>query len=137
MIRELFIPTLLSAALALPAAAQTAAAGGVEGVWRNPKNTVHIQIKPCGANLCGFVVWASPKAKADAKEAGTDPLVGAQLFRNFEAGKSGTWRGRVFVPDLNATFGGSAQLIDANTLKARGCLIAGFACKTQNWKRVS
>jgi uncharacterized protein (DUF2147 family) len=109
----------------------------VEGVWRNPKNTVHIHIKPCGANLCGYVVWATAKAKADAKEAGTDPLVGAQLFRNFQPSKTDTWKGRVFVPDMNATFGGSAQLIDANTLKAKGCLIAGLACKTQNWKRVT
>ena len=135
MIREFIIPTLLGAARLAPAAAQ--AAGGVEGVWRNPKNTVHIQIKPCGANLCGFVVWATAKAKADAKEAGTDPLVGAQLFRNFQPSKTDTWKGRVFVPDMNATFGGSAQLIDANTLRAKGCLIAGFACKTQNWKRVT
>jgi uncharacterized protein (DUF2147 family) len=137
MIREFIIPTLFGAALALPFAAQAQAAGGVEGVWRNPKNTVHIQIKPCGTNLCGYVVWATPKAKADAKEAGTDPLVGAQLFRNFESSKTRTWKGRVFVPDMNATFGGSAQLVDANTLKAKGCLIAGLVCKAQNWKRVS
>jgi uncharacterized protein (DUF2147 family) len=135
MIRQFIIPTLFGAALALPAAAQ--AAGSVEGVWRNPKNTVHIHIKPCGANLCGYVVWATAKAKADAKEAGTDPLVGAQLFRNFQPSKTDTWKGRVFVPDMNATFGGSAQLIDANTLKAKGCLIAGLACKAQNWKRVT
>ena len=135
MIRQFIIPTLFGAALALPAAAQ--AAGSVEGVWRNPKNTVHIHIKPCGANLCGYVVWATAKAKADAKEAGTDPLVGAQLFRNFQPSKTDTWKGRVFVPDMNDTFGGSAQLIDANTLKAKGCLIAGLACKTQNWKRVT
>jgi len=63
--------------------------------------------------------------------------VGSQLLRNFSPSKSGTWRGKVFVPDMNVTVSGSAELLDANTLKARGCIFAGIGCKSQNWKRVS
>ena len=36
------------------------------GVWRNPHDTVHLEIKDCGATTSGVVVWASPKAEADA-----------------------------------------------------------------------
>jgi len=136
--------TLISISLAAAAIAATtmaapvavAAPAGVEGVWRNPKNSVHIKIQPCGANLCGYVVWANDDAKEDARKGGTPTLVGSQLLRNFTPSKSGTWKGKVFVPDLNATFSGSAQLMDANTLRARGCLIAGLGCKAQNWKRL-
>ena len=40
------------------------------------------------------------------------------------------------MPDLNATFTGTAQLIDSNSLRARGCLFAGIGCKSQVWTRV-
>ncbi|ODT88655.1 DUF2147 domain-containing protein [Phenylobacterium sp. SCN 70-31] len=137
MFRRTLISTALAAvALATPAAS-AAQPSGVEGVWRNPKNSVHIRIQPCGEHLCGYVVWATEDAKEDARKGGTANLVGSQLLRNFSPSKSGSWRGRVFVPDLNATFSGSAQLVDENTLRARGCLIAGLGCKSQNWKRIS
>jgi len=136
MLHRTLISALIAAAgLALPMTAN-AQAPGVEGVWRNPKNSVHIQIRPCGSNLCGYVVWANDHAKEDARKGGTANLVGSQLLRNFEPSKTGVWKGKVFIPDLNATFSGTAQLLDADTLKARGCLFAGIACKAQNWKRV-
>lgn len=121
-------------ALASNAAAQPAA--GVEGVWRNPKNSVHVNIKACGQKLCGYVVWASEDAKADARKGGTENLVGLQLLRDFGPEKPGVWKGKVFVPDLRATFAGRAELVDANTLRARGCLVAGVFCKGQTWRRI-
>jgi uncharacterized protein (DUF2147 family) len=137
MIRRTLISALSLAAMALALPATAAAQSPVEGVWRNPKNSVHIKIQPCGDNLCGYVVWANDNAKEDARKGGTPNLVGSQLLRNFAPSKTGTWRGKVFVPDLNATFSGSAELMDANTLKARGCLFAGIACKSQHWKRIA
>ena len=67
-------------------AAITAAAANTDrsvGLWRNPKNSVHVRSHPCGASMCGTVVWANDKAKADAARGGTATLVGSQLFRNF------------------------------------------------------
>lgn len=135
MRRPLAFALIAAAALAAPAAASAQEA--IYGVWRNTKDTVHIQILPCGEYLCGRVVWANEEAKADARRGGTPNLVGSQLLRNFAPGKGGAWRGRVFVPDLNVTVTGTAELLDANTLKARGCIFAGFGCKSQQWKRVS
>lgn len=129
----------LAAALVLasaPAMAQGPVSDPIFGVWRNPKNSVHVEMRACGQAVCGYVVWASAKAQADAREGGTDKLVGLQLLRNFERTQKGAWRGKVFVPDLRATFSGTAELVDGNTLKAKGCLIAGLACKTQLWKRL-
>lgn len=127
----------LSAVAALAAPSLASAQESIYGVWRNPKNSVHINIEPCGQYLCGRVVWATDKAKEDARDGGTANLIGSQLFRNFAPSKTGTWKGKVFVPDLNVTVSGSAELLDANTLKARGCIFAGIGCKSQNWKRVS
>ena len=129
---------LLAAATVLGATSAFAAPLAVapEGVWRNPKDSVHIALKPCNGQICGYVIWASPKAEAAAQKGGTPKLVGAQLLRGFVVDDAGIGRGKVFVPDLNATFGGSAQLIDARTLRAKGCLFANVICKTQIWTRI-
>ena len=141
MTRSLAFAASLVAGLSvsLGALAQPAAAGAssIAGVWRNPKDTVHVEIRSCEGSTCGYVVWASPRAEADARKGGTERLVGLQLFRQFEQDKHGTWRGKVFVPDLNATFSGSALLVDANTLRAKGCLFANVLCKAQDWRRVA
>ena len=105
------------------------------GVWRNPKNTVHVEIKPCGGGrACGNVVWANDDAKADAKKGGTPNLIGLQLLRDFQLQKNGSWKGKVFVPDLNMTLSGTADFPDASTMKAKGCLL--LFCKSQTWRRV-
>lgn len=124
----------LAASLAIvsPASAQDTF---TYGVWRNPKNTVHVEIKPCGdGRACGNVVWANEDAKADAKKGGTPNLIGLQLLRDFQLQKNGSWRGKVFVPDLNMTLAGTADFPDATTMKARGCLL--LFCKSQTWRRV-
>jgi uncharacterized protein (DUF2147 family) len=124
----------LMAAAALPASAEDSFN---YGVWRNPKNSVHVEIKPCGGGrACGVVVWANDEAKADAKKGGTADLVGLQLLRDFQLQKNGSWKGKVFVPDLNMNFNGTADFPDASTMKAKGCLIGGFLCKSQTWRRV-
>ena len=120
-------------AVATPASAQDAPF--TYGVWRNPKNTVHVEIKPCGGGrACGNVVWANDDAKADARKGGTPTLIGLQLLRDFQLQKNGSWKGRVFVPDLNMTLSGTADFPDPTTMKAKGCLL--LFCKSQTWRRV-
>jgi uncharacterized protein (DUF2147 family) len=133
------VQAVVAVAVLMAAAPAAAAADGpdaIQGVWRNPKNSVHVDIKPCGKGMCGYVVWASPKAQKDVKEAGGE-LLGMQLLRNFEKTDRGAWRGKVYVPDVRATFSGTAELVDSNTLRAKGCLFAGIGCKVQLWKRLS
>lgn len=123
----------LTAAATSPASAQDAPF--TYGVWRNPKNTVHVEIKPCGGGrACGNVIWANDDAKADARKGGTPNLIGLQLLRDFQLQKNGSWRGKVFVPDLNMTLSGTADFPDATTMKAKGCLL--LFCKSQTWRRV-
>src|SRR3546814_5950044 len=93
------------AVLAALAASSTAAANTPErsfGVWSNPKGSVHVRAEPCGDRMCGIVVWANDKAKADAARGGSPQLVGVTLFRDFERSRPAVWRGRVFVPDIRS-----------------------------------
>lgn len=106
------------------------------GVWRNPRNSVHVRIQPCGPAMCGTVVWASPRALAKAREAGTPNLVGAQLFRQLRPQGGGSWGGRVYVPDLARTVSGRLRVQGSNAVVS-GCLAGGLMCRTQTWTRVS
>ncbi|WP_173426250.1 DUF2147 domain-containing protein [Sphingomonas hengshuiensis] len=106
-------------------------------VWRNPSNSVHIRAAPCGAGvMCATVIWANDKAKADARRGGTETLIGTQLFRNFKATGRNQWKGEVFVPDLNHTFGGTVTPIDDDHLLGKGCTLFGTVCKEQIWTRI-
>jgi uncharacterized protein (DUF2147 family) len=105
-------------------------------VLRNPSNSVHVRIHPCGKSRCGTVVWANAKAKADSARGGTTNLVGTELFREFREVSPKVWKGKVFVPDLNKVLTGTGTVKDHNTIVARGCLFAGMGCKSQTWTRV-
>ncbi len=151
MFARLQLARLLAAAVVMTvpvtwvqaAAAQTVEAHPIEGagfpfgLWRNPKDTVHIEIRPCGQAACGYVVWASAKAEADVKRAGDQPLIGSQLFRDFTPIGGDAWRGKVFVPDLRMTFSGTAKPVEGTGLRARGCLVANYICKSQIWLRTT
>ena len=83
----IMLAVLLTVRAAAPAEAQPAAAPSVYGVWWNNHQNVKVQTKPCGALLCGTVVWANAGAVHDAKVKGTDPLLGidpGQLSRLFQ-----------------------------------------------------
>ncbi len=121
--------------LAVPATAQRAS--GWEGIWRNAGDTVRIKVARCGPGLCGTVVQASAKAKADAAAGGTDRLVGTQLFHDFRREDDGLWYGQVYVPDIDQTFDGTIEQVDRDTIVGTGCLFANFGCKSQTWTRVT
>lgn len=105
------------------------------GVWRNPADSVHLALSDCGDTVCGRVRWASEKAKADARRAGTDPLVGLDLLRSLKPAGDGRWRGQIFIPDLRKEVVGTITLVDRNTLRVRSCVI-GVLCRAQLWTRL-
>lgn len=123
------IPLLALAAAATPPA-------GFAGKWKNPKDSVIIDVAACGEALCGTVTWASDKAKAEAAKAGTPHLVGTQLLSGFKPDGKGGWKGTIFVPTHRVRAGARVRLIGDRTLTVRGCSFIGMICKTQTWTRV-
>jgi uncharacterized protein (DUF2147 family) len=127
----------LFAASTFASTADAQSAAQPTGVWRNPRNSVHIRIQPCGPAMCGTVVWASARAQAKAREAGTANLIGAQLFRQLRPEGGSSWGGRVFVPDLQRTVPGRLRVAGPNAVIASGCIAAGLVCRSQTWTRIS
>ena len=127
----------MATAIALLPSFAIAQSVGQDLVLRNPQNSVHVRIHPCGKTRCGTVVWANAKAKADSARGGTPNLVGTELFREFREVSPKVWKGKVFVPDVNRVFTGTGTVKDKDTIVARGCLIGNMGCKSQVWKRVN
>lgn len=112
------------------------AAQDFSGVWRNPQDSVHLELHPCGENICGEVVWATDTARKAALRFSDRELVGQQLFRDFKQGEDRSARGKVFIPDLGLTFKGAARHLDSNTIKVKGCVVGNLICKSQVWTRL-
>jgi uncharacterized protein (DUF2147 family) len=132
----LIVPLL--AALALTGTAQAGAAppSGLDGsIWENPYHSVKVRTGNCAGKLCGWVVWATPEAQADARDSGTAWLIGTPLLEDYPAAGPGWWRGHVFVPDMGHTFTSTIALIDDRTLKVSGCVLGGMICKSQIWHK--
>lgn len=107
----------------------------LEGAWRNPKGSVEVRIGPCGEALCGTVITATPSAIADARDSGFPTLVGMQILRDYRPSGHGRWQGTVFVPDMGRSFSSHIVMVDADHVLVSGCLLGGFLCKSQLWRR--
>ncbi|MDB4558686.1 DUF2147 domain-containing protein [Amylibacter sp.] len=121
------LSTMLS--FALPAAADP-----VIGLWKTEpdrKNlTSHIQIRQCGANLCGKIVKAFDPTGKEVKTKN----VGKELFWNVQPVGNGIYKdGTVIVPLLNVKAKADMQLI-GRKLKVTGC--KGVVCDGQTWTRL-
>jgi uncharacterized protein (DUF2147 family) len=132
--KRIFIALASVAAIAAPAAAS--AQHSVEGLWENPKHSVVIKVANCGTAYCGTVVRASPKAKKNAREAGTDYLVGTQILSDVRPDGKGGFKGRAFVPKHNVRAGATIRWAGPDAMLVKGCVI-GIICKEQRWTRVS
>lgn len=130
--RQALLPLL---PIMLGAASPPEAAGSATGLWRNPHGTVVVRTSNCGANLCGAVVWASPEAISDAREAGVENLIGTQLLRDYRPNGPGRWRGTVFVPDMGKSFYSTIVQRGKDRMLISGCILGGLICKRQEWSR--
>lgn len=129
---------LTAIALALGLVAAPAFADPVFGTWQTgvDENTgyyAHIEVKQCGATICGPVVQSFEQGGKPI----ASPNVGKNIPREMVAEGDGKYRGKVWRPSDDKIFVGKMELDGANTLKVKGCVAGGLICKTQVWTRVN
>jgi len=108
----------------------------VIGIWLNPHGSVAVRTGLCNGRLCGWIVWASHEALDDARDSGVASLIGTELLEDYARQDSRRWSGTVYVPDMGHRFSSTITQSSANILEVKGCLIGGFLCKAQNWRRI-
>lgn len=125
----------MSFLLALTLAAATGGtADPAVGLWTNPKGSLTVRTRRCGAQLCATVVSASERAKVKAADAGVAQLVGTEIFSDYRRDRDG-WAGTLFVPDKGKRVSSTLELAGGNRVKISGCLIGRMICKSQVWTR--
>lgn len=116
------------------------------GVWIDDTGKGAVEIFPCGAKLCGKIVWLMEplNAKGEPKhdiynpnpEKRTRTICGLQvlgeLARMPEGGYDGGW---VYDPKVGKSYSSAIQLANANTLTVTGYAGMKFLGKTFNWTR--
>lgn len=125
------------------AAAALGQAESAAGRWITETRHGIVEIMPCGTAICGRLVDSdSIRADPQARDKNNkDPAQRQRLLKGLPmlwgfTGRARQWEGgSVYNPDDGGTYHGTVTIVDANTLKVRGCIIWPL-CKAQVWKRV-
>ena len=124
----------IALSLALIALPSAAASAPIEGKWQNPKDSVIVNVTPCGTETyCGRVSWASLKAK---RKADGRLRVGTQLLSGLKADGRGGYKGRAYEPRRRIQGNATIRHAGRNALIVKGCALGGLVCKSQRWTRV-
>ncbi len=122
---------LLSAAMALLASA--ALAEPLLGTWRTAKddngNSGLIEVKACGAAICGTLV----KSFDAAGKTFASPNVGRKIIWDTVSAGDGEYRGMVYSPDRDAEYK-SKLVLTGDKLSVSGCRI-GICREGGVWTR--
>ncbi len=122
------------AALILMATAGTSLAEPLLGTWRTaPQDDGtmgHVRIAPCGAALCGTLVFSLDPAGKEV----ANPENGMLILTETRATGGGEYRGKIYAPDRDQTYA-SRLLLEGDSLKVSGCVL-GICRDGGRWRRV-
>lgn len=138
------VVALAATLLVASAGGSTAAspAASPVGLWLTPDDHGQIEVFACGSKLCGRIVTSDKlRANPGLKDAANKdpalrdrPLKGLVLMKNFAGGPARWTGGAIYRPQDGGAYQGTIDLVDASTLKLKGCVVAPL-CQTQVWKR--
>ena len=128
----------------VPAIGQGAPA--VTGLWLDNDGRANVEVKACGAEMCGNIVWLKepldPKGKpwTDLLNPDTSkrsqPVCGLQIIGSLKPGANGTWQGGwIYDPEEGKRFDLEISLENPNTLKVFGYAGIRLLSETMLWKR--
>ena len=134
---------------ALPMA-QVSAQGvpAISGIWLDDESKGGVEIKPCGEQLCGNIIWLKqpndPNGKPWVDQLNSDtskrtrPVCGLQIIGGLKKGASDAeWKGGwIYDPEEGKQFDVELTLKDPNTLSVFGYAGVKLLGETLVWKRM-
>lgn len=125
--------------LALTAAAVLMTAGAaladpVVGTWKTQPgddgNYAHVDIKTCGAKICGVL----GKGYDSAGNTIDSPNIGKPMIWDMKANGGGQYSGgKIWAPDRDKTYN-SKMTLNGDMLEVSGCVLG--ICRSQSWTRL-
>jgi uncharacterized protein (DUF2147 family) len=137
--------SILIAALAFGQPGVAAAPEDISGVWLTQDDRGGIEIRPCGAERCGYIVWTGHRKdqKGDAATDRNNPdpdlrsrrICGLQIISGLKPEADGGWgRGRVYNPETGKTYGIKIRREAPDVVKATGYLGLELLGQTMEWR---
>jgi uncharacterized protein (DUF2147 family) len=134
-VRHVFALAATIFALSSPVFAEEAT-----GTWLSQSGETRIRIVPCGAALCGTVVWQKTPAKdvnnPDPSKQNR-PVVGIQMISGMKQSAAGEYAGQLYNFQDGKTYTGKLKIAGPNNLSLSGCVMGGIICRSQTWTRVN
>ena len=125
------VPRLLQAAIlagVTVAAAPALAGTSPTGIWIDHTGRGAVEIKQCGKNLCGNVVWLEDGANAAA--------CGLQILGNVKPVARNRWdKGWIYDPDEDAKYDVEITVLRSGKLKILGYAGTKWISETMFWTR--
>lgn len=145
-LRSLAMVLTIGAGAVFLAPASAPAADDIAGLWFTEPRDGHVEIKPCGDAMCGYIASIlDPAVPPDARDIYNEdtklrsrPICGLKILGDLkDAGES--WEGWVYDPheDRGKTYSVEVRRQDANTLVVHGYLGVKLIGETQTWTRDS
>jgi uncharacterized protein (DUF2147 family) len=119
---------LVLALATLISCASLAVAGDLSGVWLHEDGASKVRFAPCGAALCGTIVWL--------KDKGGEAKIGQRVFYEMIPSGDNAWSGKAFEPTSGKEYSGKMSL-SGDRLTTAGCVLGGLICKSIVWRRSS
>jgi uncharacterized protein (DUF2147 family) len=135
--------------LPLLVATATASAQGPSpvGVWMHQNQRIQVEITPCGAQLCGRIVWLknpkdvageplddehNPRAALRSR-----PVLGMTVLQGVRQAGNNEWvGGKIYNPDDGKTYDANLSMQQDGSLRVRAYVATTILGKTEIWKRV-
>ncbi len=131
---KIAVAAAMLVSLSVPASAQDAT-----GTWLTASGETRVRIAPCGANVCGTIVWTKNAGQKDENNPNAAlknrSVVGINMISMKPDGNR-KWSGSLYNPQDGKTYSGSLTMNDSNSLSLSGC-VAGIFCRSQTWTRVN
>lgn len=125
--------TLILAAAGLMTAGAALAEPAL-GLWKTEVDDgayAHVQISPCGANVCGTIAQTFNSGGEY-----TSPNKGKQIVRAMAPTGNGAYEGKVWRPSNDKVYIGKMQ-VNGSSLKLKGCVAGGLLCSSQTWTKLN
>ena len=87
-----------------------------------------MRIAPCGAALCGTIVWL--------KSTSGPAKIGQRVFFDMKPAGANAWSGQAFNPEDGKNYSGKMTLA-GNKLTTSGCALGGLVCRSVSWSRAN
>jgi len=123
-------------------------APGPVGIWIDHTGRGAVEIQPCGAGLCGRIVWIQQPLDTSGqplrdklnenRRLRNRPICGIQIIGDLKPMRDGSWdRGWIYDPEQGESFDVELRLRAPDVLQVTGYKGLKFLSETFQWRRVS